>query len=165
MALVIADSRVSEVVHAANGTARERPGDDDTPPFNLLVDVDGDEGEEQHDDRDEEGGDRDLHGVEYLQLWLSIFKGDGAVSNKVLRVFKVSLLLLFNCEVGLNYHGPYCNALHGDGRADEEQAQKLLAKANVEFSKEVSHRLYAPRSEVRRWISSSVDPAPRTLMT
>lgn len=89
LAVVIADGGVSEVVHTADRTARERPRGAQAPPVHLVVLIAGardhEEGEEQHQDRNEERSDGDSDRVGDLKIRFAAQEDRCAVPNVMLR--------------------------------------------------------------------------------
>lgn len=83
-AVIVGDGIFAQVMHPADGGTGEDAAGRYSPPGNDVVDSDGEEGPEQHDDGDEEGHGCEAAGVGNLQLGLAAGYLDGSVANEVL---------------------------------------------------------------------------------
>lgn len=70
-ASVIADGRVSKVVHAANGSSGQGASKRNPPPLDAIVVCDGEESEEQYQNGHEHGSHCQASRVGYLKISLA----------------------------------------------------------------------------------------------
>lgn len=82
--LVVADGRIGQVVHAADGTAGQQAGEGYSPPADPTVDADGEKGQEKDQDGDEQRQDGHAGRVGDLQVFAPVEDIDGSISDKVL---------------------------------------------------------------------------------
>lgn len=83
-AVVVANGRIGEVVHAADGTAGHDSCEDDAPPSNPPVAGDPQKGEDQDEDWDQEGHDRQGGGVGDLKSFFAVEHVNSSVTDEVL---------------------------------------------------------------------------------
>ena len=71
-------------MHTADSKAAENTADNNSPPGNGIIGADCEKGDQQDEDRDEEGYSCEPPRVGYLHLGFSVGKIDGSVSNEML---------------------------------------------------------------------------------
>ena len=84
---IVCDGGVSEVVHAADGGARENARADDAGPSVAGAGADGDECDDEDDDRDEERRGGDFGGVGDLEFFFAVGEDDGEGADEMLGSF------------------------------------------------------------------------------
>lgn len=81
---VVSDGSISQVVHAGNGSSREKPGKHDSPPLNSNISTDAQECEDEHEDGDQQRHDGQGGGVGDLEGFLAVKHVNGSIADEVL---------------------------------------------------------------------------------